>query len=274
MLRIRENARRALVMAALPLLLSGPARSAAAPARAPAPAPAPLRAPAPVAAPPITALRANEAAQVAALIPDGAVTAEVLTPDYSQKMQEISRRLINAAQADPAWFQNWIARHPGGQLPWHPNLGVTKPEYELYLREGREAKFAVRTRVRLNFERAGRSRRWVLHGWGLLTPLEGLTIDLDQGHALSPRWGELPFAGVAEPTDPGVQLPWKWYGVWKASHVVGDPRRQGQAASSSLHIGPLGDGKMVGLYWTSRRLNRGRQLADEFLLLRFPARGR
>jgi hypothetical protein len=31
---------------------------------------------------------------------------------------------------------------------------------------------------------------------------------------------------------------------------------------------------MVGLYWSTRRLNRGRALADEFLLLRFAARGR
>jgi hypothetical protein len=214
-----------------------------------------------------------DADRVAALIPDGTVTAEVLTPDYSQRMQEISRRLMNSAQADPVWFQQWMAKHPQRPLPWHPNLGVTKPEYELYLREGRAAKFVVRTRVRLAFERKGISRFWTLHGWGLLTPLEGLTVDLDRGHAVSPRWGDLPFYGVAQPTDTGVQLPWSWYGVWKAQHVVGDPRKTGQSSAASLHIGPLGEGRMVGLYWQTRRLNRGRQLADEFLLLRFPARG-
>ena len=215
----------------------------------------------------------TDADRVAALIPDGVVTAEVLTPDYSQHMQEISRQLMNAAQADPVWFQSWIAKHPHGPMPWHPNLGVTKLDYEIYLREGRAAKFVVRTRVRLTFERAGRARRWKLHGWGLLTPLEGLTIDLDRGHAISPHWGDLPFLGLAQPTDPGAQLPWNWYGVWKASHVVGDPRKTGQVASAGLHIGPLGDGSRVGLYWSTRRLNRGRQLADEFLLVRFPARG-
>ena len=214
---------------------------------------------------------AAEADRIAALIPDGAVTAEVLTPDYSQRMQEISRRLMNSAQADPVWFQGWMAKHPRGPVPWHPNLGVTKPEYDLYLREGNAAKFAVRTRVRLTFERKGIARCWTLHGWGLLTPLEGLTIDLDRGHAVSPHWGDLPFFGIAQPTDPGVQLPWNWYGVWKATHVIGDPRRNGQSSTAGLHVGPLGDGRMVGLYWATRRLNHGRQLADEFLLLRFPA---
>ena len=96
-----------------------------------------------------------------------------------------------------------------------------------------------------------------------------LTVDGD-----SADWGDLPFFGIAQPTDPGVQLPWNWYGVWKATHVIGDPRRNGQSSTAGLHIGPLGDGRMVGLYWATRRLNRGRQLADEFLLLRFPARGR
>lgn len=216
----------------------------------------------------------TDADRIEALIPDSSVTAEVLTPDYSQRVQEISRRLINAAQADPVFFQNWIARHPSGPLPWHPKLGVTKPEFDLYMREGTRAKFEVRTRVRLTFQRVANARRWTLRGWGLLTPIDGLTIDLDRGIAVSARWGALPFTGIARPTDPGVQLPWSWYGVWKDSHVVGDPRNSGQALTSSLHIGPLGDGRMVGLYWTSRRLNRGRQLADEFLLVRFPTRGR
>jgi hypothetical protein len=223
---------------------------------------------------PLRAHAVSDADRIEALMPDSSVTAEVLTPDYSQRVQEISRRLINARQADPAWFQNWIARNPDGPLPWHPKLGITKPEYDLYMREGARAKFEVRTRVRLTFQRAGAARRWTLRGWGLLAPIDGLTIDLDRGIAVSARWGALPFKGIARPTDPGVQLPWNWYGVWKDSHVMGDPRKNGQALTSSLHIGPLGDGRMVGLYWTSRRLNRGRQLADEFLLLRFPARGR
>lgn len=225
-----------------------------------------------LALPPAHAL--TEADRIEALIPDSTVTAEVLTPDYSQRVQEISRRLINSAQADPVWFQNWIARHPNMPLPWHPNLGISRPEYDLYMREGTKAKYEVRTRVRLTFQRAGSARRWTLHGWGLLTPIDGLTIDLDRGNAVSSRWGALPFLGIARPTDPGVQLPWNWYGVWKDSHVIGDPRKNGQALTLSLHVGPLGDGRMVGLYWTSRRLNRGRQLADEFLLVRFPARGR
>ena len=218
--------------------------------------------------------RATDADRIAALIPDGMVTAEVLTPDYPQPMQEITRRMINAAQANPSWFQSWVAQHPHGDLPWHPNLGVTKAEYELYQTEGRASKYAVRTRVQLTFERQGTGRHWTLKGWGLLTPINGLSIDLDAGQVITTRWGNLPFIGISQPNEPGVRLPWNWYGVWKSSHQIGDPKKGGQAMAASLHVGPLGDGKMVGMYWVTRRLNKGRQLSDEFLLLRFPARGR
>lgn len=37
-------------------------------------------------------------------------------------------------------------------------------------------------------------------------------------------------------------------------------------------MAPLGDGSTAAMYWTARRFNGGRKLADEFLLVRFPAR--
>jgi hypothetical protein len=64
-------------------------------------------------------------------------------------------------------------------------------------------------------------------------------------------------------------LDWRWYGVWKAAHRVGDDRKGGQAMSASLHLGPVGDGGHVAIYWTYRRYNNGARLDDEFLLLRF-----
>jgi hypothetical protein len=206
------------------------------------------------------------------MLPEGKVTAEILTPDYPPRVQAIIRELDNARQANPKFFQAWLARHPGGPPPWHPLLGVTRAEYDEYLRTGRSAPFAVRTRVELTFLRAPHTRRWTLHGWGLLTPLEGVTIDIDKDQVTSPRWGLLPFLATSAPNEPGVQLPWRWYGVWKASHQTGDPAHGGQALQASLHVGPLGDGSMTGMYWVARRFNNGTKLADEFLLLRFPRR--
>ena len=206
---------------------------------------------------------------IARLIPDGAVTVDILTPQYSPRMQEIARRLDDARQANPHFFQAWVASHPGGPPPWNPAFNVTRAEYDDYLREGRAAPFVTRTHARLAFQRAGRARRWTLHGWGLLGPLDKLVLDVDGGKVVSPGAGVLPLFGVASPNEPGVQLKWRWYAVWKAQHAIGDPAHGGQAMQASLHVGPLDDGHTTGMYWVLRRFNKGQRLEDEFLLLRF-----
>lgn len=222
-------------------------------------------------APAHAAVRPSLADSIARLLPDGEVPVEILTPQYSERMSEIARKIDSARRANPRFFQGWLAAHPGGPPPWNPAFGVTRAEYEDYLREGRTASFKIRQRARLTFTRNGRSHVWKLTGWGLLGPVNTMVIDADQGMVASPRSGVLPLIGVSAPNEPGVQLPWLWYAVWRAEHVVGDPRKGGQALQASLHIGPLGDGHTTGLYWVSRRFNGGTRLADEFLLLRFPS---
>lgn len=222
-------------------------------------------------APPARA--ASLADSIAALVPAGPVTVDVLTPQYSPEMQAIALKLDKARRDNPRFFQAWIARHPGGPPPWNPALGVTKDEYETYLREGRTANYTVRVRGTLTFERAGKARKWTLKGWGVLSAVDGLVIDLDAGRAQSPRAGVLPLVGSAAPNVEEVSLHWGWYAVWKAQHATGDPAKGGQALQASLHMGPLDQGRSTGLYWVMRRFNNGRRLDDEFLLLRW-ARGK
>ena len=61
-----------------------------------------------------------------------------------------------------------------------------------------------------------------------------------------------------------------WHPVWHRRQLCA---RGGQALQASFHLGALDDGRATGLYWVMRRFNRGRKLADEFLLLRFRPRG-
>lgn len=219
------------------------------------------------------AANATLADSIAALIPRGDVTVEILLPQYTPKMQEIARKIDDARQANPRFFQEWLAKHPGGPPPWNPVFGVSRPEYEQYMRDGRNPVFEVGSRARLGFQRDGRARRWTLRGWGKLAPLDHVVIDLDAGRVVSPRAGVLPLLGRSAPSDAGVQLKWRWYAVWKAQHVIGDPVHGGQALQASFHVGPLDDGRTTGMYWTMRRYNGGRKLADEFLLLRFVPAG-
>jgi hypothetical protein len=207
---------------------------------------------------------------LAALIPEGAVTVEMLAPSYSRRTEEIAVRMEAAARHNPAWFQAYTRRYPVSPLPWHPNLGVTREEYQEYLLGSKTAPMAVTQRATLTFEREPARRRWRIHGWGKLQPLDGLLIDLER-NTIDGRRGSLPGLGViAAEAASGSPLAWRWYGVWKAAHRMGDPLHGGQAMSASLHLGPLGDGRSAALYWTYRRYNNGARLNDEFLLLRYP----
>lgn len=218
------------------------------------------------------ALPAGRAAldSLATLLPDGPVTVEVLAPKYGVRIEGIAARMQAAARRDPAWFQAFTRANPRPPLPWHPNLGITRAEYQEYLIGSRSAPMAVTQRATLRFRRREARRIWQLEGWGKLTPVNGLVIDLERNEAGGKR-GPLPGLGLAAPQEVhDASLGWRWYGVWKATHQVGDPRKRGQAMSATLHLGPVGDGRQVALYWTYRRFNNGARLDDEFLLLRFP----
>lgn len=214
---------------------------------------------------------ASFADSVAALIPDTTVTVDILTPGYSQRMQELSQKMLIAARSNPKWFEAYTQRYRQ-PLPWHPNLGLTRAEYMEYLDSGKSTAYVVRQRAKLEFNRIGTMRAWRLHGWGLLQPLDGVVIDAEHNVTRAPKRGALPGKGIVAPTDPTVSLDWRWYAVWKAIHQVGDATRGGKALILALHMGPLGDGR-TGLYWTERHINMGPGLNDEFLLLRFAGRG-
>ena len=233
------------------------------------PSRAPVR-PIPVAARTIVMPNAGLADSVARLLPDGPVMVEILAPEFSPRMQELSGKLRVAAARDPRWFQKYAREQPR-PMPWHVKLGLTRVEYDEYVRGGRSATLAVRARAQLTFERTRGARRWTLHGQGPLANMEGTVIDLD-ANQVSTHLGVLPGQGIAQPNEPGAALDWRWFAVWKATHQSGDPMNGGETTQASLHLGPLAHGRSAAIYWTGRRVSMGRSLGDEFLLLRFAAR--
>lgn len=207
-------------------------------------------------------------AALAALMPAGSVTADVLTPDYPRRIEELAVRMDVAARRNPQWFQAYLHLH-GSDAPWHPNFGLTREEYAEYLGSARTATWKIRERATLHFERAGATNRWTIRGWGVLTPIDGTVIDLDAMRVDS-RTTQLAFVGLSRPERFEGALDWQWFGLWKTAHRNGDPARGGQALDASFALGPLRDGRNAALYWTYRRVNGGRRQDDRFLLVRFP----
>ncbi len=49
------------------------------------------------------------------------------------EMQRLAERIRTAMRARPDWFRAYAAEHPRGELPWHPNLGVSREDYARFL---------------------------------------------------------------------------------------------------------------------------------------------
>lgn len=210
----------------------------------------------------------SAADSIARLIPAKPVVVEILSPKLSKQVEDIAVRMDAAARHNPRWFQSYTASH-ARPLPYHPNLGVTKPEYQRYLDEAANTPLAVTQRVTLTFARDGARNRWTLQGWGKLAPINGTVIDLDAGTAQNRR-GLLALLGTATPDDHNMpsRLDWAWFGSFRSAHLVG-PKGSQQMLVASLHMGPMRGGRQVGLYWSYRRVNGGARMDDEFLLLRW-----
>lgn len=215
--------------------------------------------------------RGSAADSIGRIIPAEPVVVEILSPRYSREVEDLAVRMEATARRNPGWFQAYTHRY-GRPLPYHPKLGVTKLEYQQYLDESANTPLAVTQRATLTFKRQGSANRWVLSGWGKLAPINGTIIDLDRGYAQNRR-GLMPLLGTAAPdkAPQGSRLDWKWFGTFRSNHKMGDVRVGGQALVASFHMGPLMDGQNVGIYWSYRRFNGGKQMDDEFLLVRFAA---
>jgi len=212
---------------------------------------------------------AGLADSVAKLVPGGPVMVEILSPRYSPRIQALLNKLRDAAQRDPQWFQKYLREQPR-PMAWHEKLGLTRAEYAEYVRDGQKPTMTVSARAQLAFARTPGTRRWTLHGKGPLANLEGTVIDLD-ANQVSTHLGVLAGQGIAQPNEPRA-LDWQWFAVWKGTHQNGDPMNGGDATQASLHLGRLAHGGGTAIYWTGRHISMGRNLGDEVLLLRLPAR--
>lgn len=62
----------------------------------------------------------------------GTYQAQAVVSAPSPELEALTNKITTAVRADPAWFRIYSAEHPG-ELPYHPNLGLTEAEYRRFL---------------------------------------------------------------------------------------------------------------------------------------------
>jgi hypothetical protein len=68
------------------------------------------------------------------VIPTGKTTVEVMEVRFSERVEELSRRLSSAVATNQDWWMDYVKKHVDeSPLPYHTNLGMTEQEYKEYL---------------------------------------------------------------------------------------------------------------------------------------------
>jgi hypothetical protein len=73
---------------------------------------------------------ATTLANAAAFLPTpGTHPARAMAMAVPPEAEALAARMTTAIRANFAWYRSYAAQHPQGELPWHPNLGISQAEY-------------------------------------------------------------------------------------------------------------------------------------------------
>jgi hypothetical protein len=70
---------------------------------------------------------------IAAYLPTpGEHRARAMAISVPPEAEALAARMTAAIRANFAWYRTYAAQHPRGELPWHPNLGISAEEYRRF----------------------------------------------------------------------------------------------------------------------------------------------
>ena len=142
------------------------------------------------------------------MVPDGVVTADVMTLQINQRGQKLFERFQVSISQNPQWWAEHIKKAiPGEPLPYDPRLGLSKSEYSEMLSLMNQMTLNKVGEVSLEFIPEGR-KRYRVSCPELEEYLTDVHIDLENDWVDTP-FGRLNDRGQINNTDPDSPTgPW------------------------------------------------------------------
>jgi len=198
------------------------------------------------------------------LLPYGQVLVEVMEQYAPPRLAELSQALQQAAQADPAWWQEHVRQaQPGQALPYDHRMRLSEPEYRELLALADSVRLRparVDTIVIVNTDSGLR-----LQGSDQLAAFAGIEIDTVRDVVVTP-FGELTASAPISPSD-GQRATGRWGGPRWQIELMNEATVTGVVATFAL--GRHESGRTV-IYYDARQVENGTLTAREshFLMVR------
>ncbi len=201
---------------------------------------------------------------VRALLPSGTLRVDAMDVAPSPRMAQLTERLQAAIQHNSEWFQQQVRRaRPGEPLPYDERLGLTRAEYEEYLRLARSMGLRKVAEAPLRVRAEG--QRLVLDGGTGMPDLTGVTIELAADQLVTPL-GTVTGSREVHNDGEGAAIG-AWDGrTWRLEELSADER---DAKVISLSVGRLRESGRGMLYWEARQVRGGQPVSRIVRILFF-----
>jgi len=197
----------------------------------------------------------------------GAITVVVPPPDLDKYVAKVEA----SAEKDPAWFQEHAKKAaPGVPLPYDEKIGLTKAEYDEYLKLWDAREFKAVEAVILQLKQ-GSDKKWAItaavgggqEGGGSL-PISTLKYDSETDVFVSPN-GTLKRLEDVKADKRSI------LGEWNGSEWRYEEETSLGKTKENFAIGKTGDGKFGLIVYRMQEISsEGTRLYDKSLVVRFP----
>lgn len=167
-----------------------------------------------------------------------------------------------ASKANPEWYAAYAkVAKPGIPLPWHENLGLTKEDYEAYLKLWDQRQFKAMQQVVIRLEEPN-PNEWMIRVSGVGMTISLLRYNPETGNFKSPN-GELKRIEDIVAEERSI------LGAWTGKEWRYENNSEFISTKENLAMGSYKDGKHCLLIYRLQESTAGRRLADKSLVIRF-----
>jgi hypothetical protein len=191
---------------------------------------------------------------VRAVLPAGTLRMDAMNVAAAPRMVELSQKLQAAVRQNEAWYQQHLrTRRPGEPLPYDARLGLTREEYDEFLRLAGSLELRKVAEVSLVVRATG--ARLVFDGGTEMPELTGVAIDLEADQLVTPL-ATITGSREVHNDDEGAALGTYDWRTWSHEELSADGR-DGKVVS--LSVGRLRKSGRGIIHSEMRQVQDGRQ---------------